>query len=172
MITTIHGGFNNCKLGLKTLVIPSNININGISKSVTKLGYANTDYDGYYCGSFGINVNDVSKIILPDTIELISEGRYWNREYGVFSECANLKEINLPSSLKYIGACAFYRCTSLEEIVIPELEEGIGYGVFKDCTSLKEIHVPFNKGEKPSNWDEDWKAGCDAKIIYANGEVE
>ena len=40
------------------------------------------------------------------------------------------------------------------------------------CTSLETINVSFNKGKQPQGWDSGWSYGCNAKIVYANGETE
>ena len=37
-----------------------------------------------------------------------------------FYQCSNLKEVNLPNSLRSIGRMVFSTCPSLEEIAIPE----------------------------------------------------
>lgn len=49
-------------------------------------------------------------VVLPETIEFI--------DYGAFTECEYLENVNFPQSLKYIGGCAFAYCDSLKEINI------------------------------------------------------
>ncbi|NDV84278.1 leucine-rich repeat protein [Bacteroides sp. 51] len=83
------------------------------------------------------------------------------REYGTFSMCTSLEEIDLPKSLKHIGDRAF-EAAALKEITIPENVTELGrlsFGansalkkitlnkslneikteVFRNCTSLKEV---------------------------------
>lgn len=61
--------------------------------------------------------------------------------YSSFNSCYNLKNIQFPPSLKYIGSNAFYYCYSLEKISLPGLDR-IGDSAFSNCTSLKEIRIP------------------------------
>lgn len=90
---------------------------------------------------------------------------------GAFYFCANLKNILLPSTIKYIGDAAFYRCDSLElneydnayyfgnnenpylflmkaqntEISTCKINEKticINQRAFYECTHLKEIIIP------------------------------
>lgn len=89
-----------------------------------------------------------------------------------FLNCISLKEITIPDKVEYIGEGAFQDCVALKEITIPEKVEQMGYGVFKGCTSLETINVSFNKGKQPQGWDSGWSYGCNAKIVYANGETE
>lgn len=102
------------------------------------------------------------KIILPEmgnniVYEVIGIGA------NAFSGCGNLKSVNIPSSIQYIGESAFmesglesvtipntvtsignlafYDCGNLKTVTIPESVENIGYGAFADCCSLTEINV-------------------------------
>ena len=38
----------------------------------------------------------------------------------MFAGCKNLQEINIPSSLIYIGDRAFENCTNLPKLIIPD----------------------------------------------------
>ncbi len=71
-------------------------------------------------------------------MESIGSGYY--NAYS-FSGCGNLKTIQFPPSLKYIGASVFSGCSSLEKINLPGLDH-IGNNAFAYCTSLKEIRIP------------------------------
>ncbi|MBQ8298002.1 MAG: leucine-rich repeat protein [Ruminococcus sp.] len=77
--------------------------------------------------------NQASEIVIPDTVTRIGD--------IAFSECTNLKTINLPASLTEINNQAFAGCTSLEKITIPAGVETIGEEAFYGCTSLKEFAV-------------------------------
>ena len=57
----------------------------------------------------------------------------------LLAACPNTK---IPSSVKSIGANAFFHCNTLEELVIPEGVEKIGYGAFFGCSSLKRVSLP------------------------------
>ncbi len=190
-------GYRNVEL--RTIVIPSSYNGQEVTKIGVKYEKA---YNNYSDIVTGINDYEVEKIILPSTItELCDGSSNWSSSipecinYGAFAYCRKLKEIKLsdsllkignyafgncsllqtvtiPEKVQYIGQMAFGGCTSLESINIPEsVTEMKGY-VFSGCTSLETINVPFNKGEQPEGWNSTWSYGCNATIVYANGETE
>lgn len=64
-----------------------------------------------------------------------------------FRYASNITKINLPSTLKTIGAYAFagrdeHPDPSIETLDIPDSVTTIGEGAFRNCTALKEIHLP------------------------------
>lgn len=61
-----------------------------------------------------------------------------------FSCCNNLKSINLPNSITWIGKESFQNCISLEEIVIPDSVTYIGNNAFSGCDSLRSIVLSRN----------------------------
>ncbi|GEM_PF-1792501 len=80
------------------------------------------------------NVNNLSEIIIPDTV--IKIGDY------AFKNCVNLVKIGIPDSVTSIGYEAFYGCTSLASVDISDSVTSIGYGAFKNCTSLTSVEIP------------------------------
>lgn len=76
----------------------------------------------------------VDKIIIPEGIEKIDSFTFAGNE--------KVKEIVLPSTLKYIGEEAFVNCSRLKIIEIPEGVEDIGIRAFYNCPSLKFIKLP------------------------------
>lgn len=60
----------------------------------------------------------------------------------VLSYCFNLKQITIPSTIKYIGKNAFLNCKSLEEIEIPSSVTRIESNAFESCISLCKIEIP------------------------------
>jgi hypothetical protein len=54
----------------------------------------------------------------------------------------NIRQIILPSSIKFIGYGAFAGCSYLREINLPYGLQTIGTGVFSDAISLKELVIP------------------------------
>lgn len=83
----------------------------------TKIGGYPNNYDSYY------NNND---------------------QFGCasFYQCVNLKEIEFPSTLVYIGSKAFGNCVKLTSITIPEGVELMGNSVFRKCSKLTSISLP------------------------------
>ena len=63
---------------------------------------------------------------------------------GSFSDCTALTSIEIPESVRRIGAYAFKGCTALTSITIPENVTNIGASAFKDCTALTSITIPEN----------------------------
>ena len=64
-----------------------------------------------------------------------------------FSQCSNLKSIDLPEGLTGIGGYTFYECSSLENLVLPGEITRIGRKAFGNCTGLLEITVPYSVDE-------------------------
>lgn len=73
----------------------------------------------------------ISEIILPHTIKAILE--------KAFSGCKNLKHINLPKNLEYLGRYSFSE-SGLEDILIPDLIKEIPFGCFSGCIKLSKVH--------------------------------
>ena len=59
-----------------------------------------------------------------------------------FTNCVNLKAVNIPSSVKFIGDSAFWGCENLTEIEIPSGVLEIGSIAFENCTQLSSISLP------------------------------
>lgn len=91
-------------------------------------------------GSGGDNFMDylknVRKIILPETLMVLSE--------GAFSYCRNLEEIVLPEGLRDIlwSACAY--CNNLKELTIPDSVEFIAQTAFWENFALEHVYISKN----------------------------
>ena len=59
-----------------------------------------------------------------------------------FSDCNELTEITLPSTLRTLGEDVFNCCFELKSITLPEGIKTIPAGAFINCTSLAEISLP------------------------------
>lgn len=87
---------------------------------------------------------------------------------GAFMDCISLSRVNLPSTLTCLdswGGGQFYGCTSLDSIYIPENVNEIGTGAFSGCSSLRSIVVD------PKNKAFDSRGNCNAVIRTSNGEL-
>ena len=60
---------------------------------------------------------------------------------GTFENCTALTKIELPESLKYINARAFYACSSLAELKIPKNVLSLGTDAFGSCTCLNTLYI-------------------------------
>ena len=98
----------------------------------------------------------IEKLVLPETMEII--------QYRAFSGCKNLKEFNIPPSLKKILGWsfahtglvsvefpdtfetldygAFYSCKDLEKVVLSPSVDNLGENTFRLCSSLKSVTIP------------------------------
>ena len=61
---------------------------------------------------------------------------------GAFSQCYNLEEVTLPSTIKVINAYTFYKNYNLQTINMPSSLVGIETGAFLQCNSLTNITLP------------------------------
>ena len=105
------------------------------------------------------NLKNVKKIILPESLEIVSEGAFAfcsNLEEVVLHEgitdilwsafCGpnKIKEITLPDSVEFIAQTAFYECYDLEKVNISKNSNLIliGADAFYNCTSLTSFFIP------------------------------
>ena len=72
------------------------------------------------------------EIIIPDGITEIGEFAFSN---GLQNE--NIKRVKLPEGVKKIGMFAFSECRNMTEIYIPSTVKTIEYGAFDFCGELK-----------------------------------
>ena len=62
----------------------------------------------------------------------------------VFFSCLKIEKIKMSKSIVKIGDFAFEGCEKLKDIKIPEKLTEIGVGAFGDCSNIKEINIPNN----------------------------
>ena len=63
-----------------------------------------------------------------------------------FARCVNLQEVELPSTLLWIGTKAFSYCIKLTSISIPEGVEAMGAYTFNKCQELTTVSIPSSLG--------------------------
>ena len=105
------------------VVIPETVTYNGITYSVTSLGWACFTY----CSS-------LTSITIPNSVT--SVGEY------CFSACRSLTSITIGNSVTSLGKCCFSYCSSLTSFTIPNSVTSLEYGCFADCSSLTSITIP------------------------------
>lgn len=126
-ITNIEGGaFYNCTSLEK-------VNIHSI-ETWCKYRFNSADCNPlYYAKHLFIDNEEVTDILIPDTITKINNYQFIN--------CSTLSSVKIEGSLTTIGAQAFANCTSLTAINIPSSVTRIAALAFKECTSLEKINI-------------------------------
>jgi len=130
----------------------------------------------------------ITSVVIPDTVTYIGG--------QAFHGCVNLKQINLPKSLKVIGDSAFsntgltsivipegvtqigefngytfYRCKKLTSVTLPESLEEIHPRVFEDCNELNTIKLPSHIIKYVFSGDRDFfKPGRDGELVRQQGK--
>jgi len=127
------------------IVIPSSINYEGISYSVTSIGVSAFQY----CS--------VKSVTIPNSVTKICDQAFYNSEsietidmsenvqsigYAAFCGLEKLKELKIPRSVNSIGNAAFCRCKSISSFVIPEGVTSIGTNTFYRCEQLESVVIP------------------------------
>ena len=64
-----------------------------------------------------------------------------SEDQGIFYNCVNLTEINLPDALSAIPAYCFYGCTALSSIDIPTSAVSVGAYAFYGCSELGTLDM-------------------------------
>lgn len=82
-----------------------------------------------YLGSGG-------SVVIPDTIDDLP---VLGVSEGAFANCAELTNVTLPSTLKWMGPRAFYQCKKLSSITIPGGVYCIERLAFAHCQALKSV---------------------------------
>ena len=96
-------------------------------------GTANAAGTGASGGFF--KKSSVEKVTLPEGLTEIPA--------AAFNQAANLKEVNIPSTVKTVGINAF-AYTGLETLTIPATVENIGYGAFRGMANLTTVVIEGN----------------------------
>ena len=114
---TGYGGFSGCKL-------EGDINLPALEGQIG----SNHTGAGYFQGT---NITSVSSLGNATSLQV----GYNGNGAGTFAKCKSLKTVNLPLTMKTIGALSFYQCSSLDSINIEHVET-FGFGAFSGCSSL------------------------------------
>ena len=133
----------------------------------------------------------ITKIVLPDTIQLIGAGAFQCmeelreinipagvREIGeaAFAACAALRTLTIPPNVKRIGKKAFLGCAALETVYISEGVEELGAGVFAKCSKLRKVYMPASiqciRDKEENSLDLELFAACpDVTVICPKQSV-
>jgi len=127
---------------IKSLGSESFAGLNALKNAVVSDGITEI-CSGAFAGCFGL-----SEIKIPQTLEelgsdpkKLNSERSINAVYGALEE-TDIRKIELPENLCYIGARAFNRCCNLGSISIPNRVTVIHKSTFSGCTSLRDVRMP------------------------------
>ncbi len=99
-----------------------------------------------YYSTVGYSYTDTS-VVIPETVSNESETyTVVGIGEGAFKGCARLSQVEIPSTITYIGERAFMQ-SALTELTLPENLTSIGERAFEDCSSLERISLPENLTE-------------------------
>ena len=118
-----HGSDEENYSGLSAVEIPSTVENDGVTYSVTSIG--NEAFK---------NCTSLTSVTIPNSVTSI--GQY------AFTYCSGLTSVTIPNSVTSIGHYAFLGCTGLTSITIPNSVTYIGQGAFWDCYSLTSVTIP------------------------------
>ncbi|MDO4173769.1 MAG: leucine-rich repeat protein [Eubacteriales bacterium] len=108
-------------------------------------------------GTNAFHASGLQKILMPDSCIRLGAGAFSDCKQlrsvqlslrlaiiseACFAGCTALQQFDFPFRLAEIRDRAFYGCTSLTELVIPEGVRRIGEQAFAHCDSLQTIRVP------------------------------
>ena len=113
----------NSDWGITTATIPSSVEYESVSYSVTSIG------ESAFSGCSGL-----TSVTIPNSVTSIGN--------GAFYECSSLTSITIPNSVTSIEDWAFYECSSLTSITIPNSVTNIGDEAFESCSGLTSIEIP------------------------------
>lgn len=105
------------------VVIPSSVEYNGQTYSVTSIG----NYAFWNCQT-------LTSVSIPNSVTSIGD--------GAFISCYSLTSITIPNSVTSIGHIAFEGCSVLTSVTFPNSLTSIGNGAFSSCSGLTSVTIP------------------------------
>lgn len=127
------------------VTIPSTVTYDGITYTVTGIGYDAFAGDG---GLTGVTIPNtvtffdfdafafctgLTSIEIPNSVTDLG--------YGAFEGCTGLTSISIPNSVTYLGPYALAGCSGLTSIDLPNTVTGIGECAFMGCSGLTSIDL-------------------------------
>ena len=114
------------------VIIPENVTYNGITYSVTSIGY----HAFRSCST-------LTSITIPNSVTSIG--------YCAFYYCSSLASVTIPNSVTTVRGAMFYGCSKLKSVVLSNNitslpsccdEYGSTSGFFENCSSLTSVTIP------------------------------
>ncbi len=139
------------------IVIPSTVNYNGKSYSVTSIKEsAFSNYNRFILDKDTI-VRGVTSVTIPNSVTSIGGYAFYGCTGltsvtignsvtsigdGAFGGCKGLTSITIPNSVTSIGGSAFHGCKGLTSVTIGNSVTSIERNAFYDCRALTSVTIP------------------------------
>ncbi len=137
-VTSINSGVFN-GVDATTVIIPptvERIEANAFSNNKTITSIIFDDIENSKCtyiGASAFESTNITEIVLPDSVSSLGD--------CAFRFCSNLKEANIPKSLKVIPGYLF-ASSKITSIEIPEGVTTLNQACFRQCSLLQKINIP------------------------------
>lgn len=135
-----------------------------IPDSVTDPNNEELRYEVAAIGLYAFKDANITSVVVPGTVKYLERYSFWGSTvqkvelgegieslgYGTFNVCEDLREINIPRSLKVLGKMSpvtglegsvFYGCISLREITLPGTLDSIPNLNFRACANLEKVVI-------------------------------
>ena len=87
--------------------------------------------------------NSLESVTLPSSLKRMETIYYEGNNAGVFLACTNLRSIELPDSMDFIGSDSFAYCNNLERVKLPSTISSFNSGsLFRQCSKLDFESLP------------------------------
>lgn len=96
--------------------------------------HGNTDYTVTTVQSNAFKDNEITSILLPNTVSVMGD--------ACLGSCPKLVSAVLPAGLTSLGNSCFYDCRNLASVTLPEGITTLGVNCFYRCTSLTPVTLP------------------------------
>ena len=106
-------------------------------------GYKTSSNDS--CAPWYKKIQNITRLIVQDGVTTLGDNILYysySDNSGYHSFHPNLREVELPQGLSYIGARAFCDSPDLDEVKIPSTVTKIKEFAFSGCTGLTKIELP------------------------------